>query len=160
MAGNGPPPNPNARRHVGKPGGGILRLPASGYRGDVPDFPLLPPTRDDSGAIEHRERELWAQLWRTPQAVAWAAGGASWVHTVAMHVRCFVRGEAGSLDHVKEARASADRLGLSPRAMRGLMWEIAPDELAEREAAKAAHPAGTSARSRAAELGISAVDGG
>lgn len=161
MAGNGPPPNPNARRRNARPGGGILRLPASGYRGPVPDFPLLPPPRDDSGRIGDRERELWAELWRTPQAVAWVAGGTSWVHTVAMHVRCFVRGEAGSLDHVKEARASADRLGLSPRAMRGLMWEIAPDELAvEREASRAAHPAGSSARSRARELGISAVDGG
>jgi hypothetical protein len=160
MAGNGPPPNPNARRRNARPGGGILRLPANGYQGAIPDFPLLPPARDPDGLIEAREGELWTQLWRTPQAVAWAAAGTSWVDTVAMYVRHFVRGEAGSLDHSKEARALADRLGLSPRAMRGLMWEIVPDELGERAEAKAAHPAGSSARSRAAELGISAVDGG
>lgn len=159
----GTPPNPNARRRNVRPGGGILRLPASGYRGPVPEFPLGPPPRDADGSVADRELAMWERTWRTPQAVAWAAAGESWVDTVAIYVRYFVRGEAGSLDASKEARALADRLGLSPRAMRGLMWEIAPDELADRAAeaaSRAAHPAGSSARSRARELGIAAVDGG
>lgn len=43
MAGMGPPPNPNARHRAGGKGRGVgVELPASGYDGPVPDWPLPP----------------------------------------------------------------------------------------------------------------------
>lgn len=75
------------------------------------------------------ESELWAELWSTPQAVAWERLG--WTREVAQYVRWKVRAELGDLDASKEARQLADRLGLSPLAMLRLRWEIAADEVGE-----------------------------
>ncbi|NHA02021.1 hypothetical protein G5V59_26895 [Nocardioides sp. W3-2-3] len=40
--------------------------------------------------------------------------------------------EVGDLDAGKESRQYADRLGLSPKGLRLLMWTIAVDEVKER----------------------------
>jgi hypothetical protein len=74
-------------------------------------------------AIQHnRELELWQELWRLPQAIAWEQTG--WTREVAGYVRWTVLGEAGDLNAAKEARQLSDRLGLSPLAMLRLRWEI------------------------------------
>lgn len=74
---------------------------------------------------------MWADVWATPQAVAWERLG--WVRPVARYVRCLVASEksgaASSL--LAEVRQLEDRLGLSPISMLRLRWEIAPDEVAE-----------------------------
>lgn len=82
------------------------------------------------------EGELWAELWATPQAVAWERLG--WTREVAQYVRWKAKAEQGDLDASKEARQLADRLGLSPLAMLRLRWEIADDEVAERRERKSA----------------------
>lgn len=69
-----------------------------------------------------RELELWRELWRLPQAVAWER--LLWLREVAQYVRWKVLGESGDLDAAKEARQLADRLGLSPLALLRLRWEI------------------------------------
>ena len=60
---SGPPPQEGSARSDAR-GYSLTALPAEGYRGPVPEFPL-----DDA---TDRELEVWAQLWRTPQAAAWA----------------------------------------------------------------------------------------
>lgn len=114
MAGMGPPPNPNARRRNARPE--MRRLPASGRRGDPPDWPL--------GRTTKAERELWLQLWASPQAVAWESLG--WARSVARYVVCVVKAEKrdAPVALLAEARQFEDRLGLNPLAMRRLMWEI------------------------------------
>jgi hypothetical protein len=70
---------------------------------------------------------MWAEIWGTPQAVAWERLG--WTRDVAQYVRWKVLAELGDLDSAKEARMWSDRLGLNPKAMRTLLWEIVADEV-------------------------------
>jgi hypothetical protein len=76
------------------------------------------------------EADLWADLWRLPQACEWERLG--WLRDVAQYVRHKTMAELGELDAAKEARQWSDRLGLSPMAMLRLRWAIAPDEVAEK----------------------------
>jgi hypothetical protein len=76
------------------------------------------------------ERELWADLWATPQAVAWER--LRWTREVAQYARWKARAELGDLDASKEARMLGDRLGLTPMSLQSLHWEIVADEVAEK----------------------------
>lgn len=102
---------------------GPLKLPAEGRSGPAPEWPLTGPTAF--------EAEGWGQLWRTPQAVAWERLG--WVRTVARYCRVMVAAEQPDAPPALLGQATAleDRLGLTPKAMRMLLWEIASDEVAE-----------------------------
>lgn len=114
------PPNPNAVRRNARPG--VEILPAGGRQGLAPNWPLDPATLPES--------ELWRDLWATPQAAAWEKHG--WTRVVARYVRCALAAEQLNKDAMSEARQLEDRLGLTPKAMRMLMWQIAPDEVAEK----------------------------
>ena len=103
----------------------FLALPAEGYQGEVPDFPL--PDQTD------REAELWGTAWRTPQACAWAAE--PWrIYTVGQWVRWSVIAEG------KEATATgltasirlADQIGMTPAGLKENGWKIAEDETAKK----------------------------
>jgi len=82
------------------------------------------------------EREVWDELWRTPHAVAWER--MRWTREVAQYARWKAKGELGDLEASKEARMLADRLGLTPKAMQDLRWQIAPDEVGEQRQATTA----------------------
>lgn len=71
------------------------------------------------------ELELWADLWKSPQAVAWERIGCE--REVAQYCRWKVLAEQGDLDASKEARQLSDRIGLSPMSMLRLQWEIVDD---------------------------------
>ena len=135
---SGPHPDPNAlRRDRPSDRDGWTLLPAAGYSGSIPVWPLpdnvsLSSQRDaaldraesladelaaaaeskDRGRIRRQldglservatldkqidassrvEAELWAQVWRTPQAAVWAQQG--WLRDVAQYVRHKVLGE-------------------------------------------------------------------
>ena len=117
MAGTGPAPNPNARRRNARPA--FRRLPVA-RTGAPPAWPL-------GGRTSTAERELWAELWRSPQAAAWEELG--WVRTVARYARITIAAERPRAKGVvlTEARQLEDRLGLNPKAMRSLGWEVAAD---------------------------------
>lgn len=97
-------------------------LPAKGRQGDAPAWPIGDP--------HQLELALWAELWATPQAHAWEQLG--WTRIVARYTRCVIVAEGLDKDAMSEARQLEDRLGLTPKAMRMLMWQIAPDEVAEK----------------------------
>ena len=72
-----------------------------------------------AGAVE---KQIWAALWKTPQATQWEKRG--WYREVALYARHQAKAEAGSLDDSKEARQREDRLGLNDMSMLRLRWEI------------------------------------
>lgn len=112
----GPAPNPNARRTNARPD--WVTLPAEGYQGDVPSWPLM---NDPSES----ERGLWLTLWRTPQASQWIRG--QYERVVARYVAVVALSEIEpTAALLGEVRQMEDRLGLSPMALKRLQWEI-PD---------------------------------
>lgn len=142
---SGPPADPTSGRSDRR-GYSLTALPAEGYRGDVPDFPLPDPST--------RELEVWAQAWRTPQACAWSMPSEAWrVRTVAMWVRLTVRCEdpdAGAA-LLGQLHRFADQIGMTTAGLAEMGWKVAVDEVgkkgAENDAAPKTPPA-KSARSR------------
>ena len=125
---SGPQPDPLSGRSDRR-GLSLTSLPAHGYDGPIPDFPL--PTRvvwhswfedgkkvreDDEACtaqVAEREAELWSWAWRTPQAWAWAQPSESWrLHT--NRERCPVRVDQAGHAVVEEwdAARDAERDGL------------------------------------------------
>lgn len=119
----GPPPNPNARRRNARPD--WRRLPASGRKGEPPEFPLPRPSK---GVLA-----IWADLWTTPQAVAWEQLG--WNRVVARYAKLLLGAEKSNATAalLGEVRQMEDRLGLSPMAMKRLQWETYDDVAADQE---------------------------
>jgi len=140
-----------------------LKLPAEGFDGDVPAYPLSKvPVYDvyfaekqrvqelDEGATDERwdaELALWEDLWRKPQAHMWAALGLK--YQVAAYTRAYI--EATGPDSNAGLKTAALRmeaeLGLSTVGMGQLRWKISTDEVAERRE-EAEPPARKSARER------------
>lgn len=128
MAGSGLAPNPNSRRQTGNQAHTWTNLPASGYAGDLPEWPF-------ANSAE-RELETWRQIWRTPQAAAWSTLG--WLHEVALYVRVVRLAETGDMKAITEARLRALELGLTPTGMLKNRWRIAADEVGEKRTEKTA----------------------
>lgn len=123
---SGPAPDPSSGRSERR-GYSLTALPAEGFSGPVPDFPLPDPTP--------RELEVWAQTWRTPQAAAWSLRSESWrVPQVGAYVRLAVRCEDPevSVGAYAAMYRSADRIGLSTAGLAEMGWRVAVDETAER----------------------------
>ena len=127
-ASSGPPPDPNSLK-TAKRGLTFTALPAAGYDGEAPDFPLIEQT--------DREVTLWEWAWRTPQAAAWAKE--PWrQHSVALWVRTAAiceSGEATAADK-NSLHRFADQVGLTPAGLAYNGWKIASDQLAEKRAEK------------------------
>lgn len=121
----GPPPKFDpARRNVRK---GPMKLPAEGRQGPTPPWPL-------PGKPTAAERDAWSDMWKTPQAVAWEELG--WTRSVARYCRVLVEAERrGAPTMIRaECRQMEDRLGLSPKSMRMLLWEVvATDDTGKKE---------------------------
>ena len=133
---SGPAPDPNALRRDRKDDKAWVTLPAV-FEGDIPAWPFEPVSQD--------ERDLWARLWRKPQAFMWAQLQLEF--EVAAYVRAFlesVEPEASAGLKTAVLRMSAE-LGLSTVGMGQLRWKIATDEVAERREEK---PERKSARDR------------
>jgi hypothetical protein len=151
---SGPRPDPSSGRSDRR-GFRLDALPAEGFKGRVPKFPL-PPTpvyweyfedkqkvrEVDATATEARqarELELWKWAWRTPQAAAWVKEPWRW-HAVAMWVR------TSALCESSEATAAdknslhrfADQIGLTPAGLKENGWKIAADEVGAKRAERPA----------------------
>lgn len=121
---SGPPPDESSGRSEQR---GIVftALPAQGFTGKAPAFPLPKPSR--------RELEVWNRAWWTPQACAWSVQ--PWRHyTVGQWVRWSVRAEAPDAPAAVVAAVIrfADQIGLTPAGLKENGWKIATDEVAEK----------------------------
>jgi hypothetical protein len=119
-------------------------LPAEGRQGPPPPWPIF-------GVQSLEEKLIWEQLWSSPQAVAWERMGIATCREVARYTRLLNIAESVEASPAAQGQATAlaDRLGLTPKAMRLLLWQIAPDEVAaQRETAP-----GQSARGRIRAVG-------
>lgn len=124
---SGPAPDPSALRRDRAGDASWVTLPAEGFGGVVPDFPL-------ADALT-AEVEMWAQLWRKPQAFMWAKLGLEF--EVAAYVRAAMK--AVTLDAspnlmVPVLRMAAE-IGLSLPGMHSLRWKFSEDELEARRSA-------------------------
>ena len=140
---SGPAPDPKSGRSDRR-GYSLTALPAEGYRGEVPDFPLPDP----SG----RELEVWALAWRSPQACAWSMPSESWrVPTVALWVRTVVRCEEpdAPASLLGQLHRFADQIGMTTAGLREMGWAVAVDEVAAKAVATTpSAPVRKSARDR------------
>jgi len=161
---SGPPPDPNSLKSA-KRGLVFTALPAEGYAGEIPSYPLPKiPVYDiwfedkrrvkefDEEATEarfDRELELWEWAWRTPQAAAWAAE--PWrQHPVALWVRTAAICESGDATAADKnsLHRFADQIGLTPAGLAFNGWKISADQLAEKRAEKTETPKAPTARDR------------
>lgn len=118
---SGPAPDPAAlRRNRPQDAAQWVVLPAEGYDGPMPPWPLSTPTE--------REHELWERLWVKPQALMWARDQLD--YEVAAYVRCLARAETpkGSALMWSEQRQRAESLGLSVSGMARNRWKVADAE--------------------------------
>lgn len=162
---SGPAPDPNALRRDRKDDAAWVTLPADGFQGEVPEFPLpravqfdtvfengkkvTEPDEAETVAVWEAELELWAELWRKPQAAMWSQLGMKF--EVAAYVRAFlesVRSEASAGLKTAVLRMAGE-IGLSLPGMHSLRWKFSADEVGERRAEQSEAPAGAkSARDR------------
>ncbi|WP_370290254.1 hypothetical protein [Nocardioides sp.] len=112
------PPKQEGSRTSERAGYQLTALPADGYDGEIPDYPLPDATA--------RELEVWETAWRTPMGCAWA--GKPWfVRDVAMWCRWSVRMESedasAALGNV--VQRYADGIGWTHDGRQRLGWKIA-----------------------------------
>lgn len=121
---SGPAPDPNALRRDRKDDAAWVTLPAEGFRGAVPVWPL------GASELSGFELEYWDELWRKPQAFMWDRLDMG--RQVAAYVRAFaesVEPEASAGLKTAVLRMEGE-LGLSLPGMHSLRWKFSEDELA------------------------------
>lgn len=170
---SGPQADPKSLRSAER-GIVLTALPSEGYRGEVPEFPLMRFTvmrwehedkrryqvLDDDATESFREREveLWEQAWTYPQACAWALEPWRW-NAVAMWVRTQVVCESSDATAADKGAIHrfADQIGMTPAGLKENGWAIARDEVEAKreERAPAEKPSQASARAR-----VKVVSGG
>ena len=119
---SGPAPDPNALRRDRRDDAGWVTLPADGYDGVKPVFPL--------SAASDAELGLWDELWTKPQAKQWALLGLE--YEVAAYVRAFlesVQPDASAGLKTAVLRMAAE-VGLSLPGMHQLRWRFGEPERA------------------------------
>ena len=134
----------------------LTALPAEGYDGEIPKFPLTKRRvyrwqvedkqrfqvldEDSTEIVADRELELWEWAWRTPQACAWSLRSESWrLLTIAMWVRTFVICESDEATAADKASLHrfADQIGMTTAGLAEMGWKVATDELAAKAAGRA-----------------------
>lgn len=149
---SGPQPSPDSARSDAR-GYSLKALPAEGYKGRIPRFPL--PARrimrwvfedkrrwqefdeESTELVVDRELELWKWAWRTPQACAWSLPSEKWrIMSVAMWVRTFVicESDAATAADKGSLHRFADQIGLTTAGLTEMGWKVAVDETAEKRA--------------------------
>ncbi|GAA2159333.1 MULTISPECIES: hypothetical protein [Actinomycetes] len=126
------PPSLDPVRHTPK-ARGIQQLPAS-REGKTPPWPL------DIEATP-QEKKAWRELWKLPQAAMWEQQRS--YRMVGRYCRAMVEAEQPEASAGLHAQVTAmeDRLGLTPKAMRLLLWEIKVDEVAAKRSERTAEDA-------------------
>lgn len=127
---SGPRPDPLSGRSERR-GLSLSALPADGFDGDAPEFPL--PGNDlASGSFRERELAIWAEAWRSPQAAAWALESWRWP-IIGEYCRLKMQVEVdpqASAALVGQLHRYRDQLGLTPAGLKENGWAIASAEVA------------------------------
>ena len=124
----------------------LTALPAGGYDGPVPEWPLPDPS--------DRELAVWRETWRLPQACAWSLPSEAWRgRTVAMWVRLSVRCEStdAPASLLAQLHRFADQVGLTTAGLAEMGWKVAVDEVAPRRASRSVSEPRRERRLRAAD---------
>lgn len=116
---SGPVPSANALRRDRSDDREWLVLPANGGK-RAPKCPLPEP---DELFVE-REKQLWRELWKKPQAYAWAHYGME--YQVAIYCRRAVEAEiSGSSPGLSQlVKQLGEQLGLTPQSLNALRWKL------------------------------------
>lgn len=128
---SGPAPDEQSGRSDQR-GFKLTALPAEGFSGPVPGWPLPKPTE--------RELDVWSAAWRTPQACAWSMPSEAWrLRTVAMWVRLSVRCEdpEAPASLLAQLHRFADQIGMTTAGLAEMGWKVAVDEVAARRESQA-----------------------
>ena len=124
---SGPAPDPLSERSE-RMKYTLTALPAEGYAGEVPEFPLPRVPGSDLG-LRRAEIEIWRDAWASPQACAWSME--PWRHRiVAQYCRVAAiveRDPAASAALIGQLHRFRDQLGLTPAGMRDNGWRIASE---------------------------------
>lgn len=146
---SGPEKDPDSERS--KKAGGTAAfsptaLPSEGHKGRPPAFPLPQMKRFGTDGVNQaatkafrtREIAVWRQIWRTPQAAAWARESWRWP-TIGEFCRIKTAVEldpdsnAALLSRLREYR---NEIGLSPDGLKMNGWAISVDQVAAKSAEK------------------------
>lgn len=161
-------PDPNSERSLQR-GIKFTALPAEGYSGNVPDFPMGEPevlidgARSDveSSALAAIEARLWDHVWSLPQAAMWAAE--PWrIYTVAAWVRVAALCEtpySKAADRAIMLRLQ-DEIGLTGPGLARNGWTIGTVEPEESEPDAARGRRNTKPASSRDRLPLKVIDGG
>lgn len=112
----------------------LTELPAEGYGGEIPDWPLIP-------AASEVEQAYWERAWRTPQACIWSRQEFRWLipdvaRWVRLTVRCDVPDAAATL--LARLPSAEDKIGMTTAGLARFGAKIKPDEVAAKRDEKAA----------------------
>lgn len=123
---SGPAPDPSSGRSERR-GLSFQALPNEGYRGNVPDWPL----GGGPEQVVDREQAVWAEVWQTPQAAAWAIEAWRWpIIAEYCRLKAIVEADpAASAALVAQLHRYRDQIGLTPAGLRENGWAIAQPEI-------------------------------
>ena len=110
----------------------LTALPAEGYDGPVPDWPLEP-------GASRVEKAYWERAWRTPQACIWAKQEWAWlIPDVARWVRVSVRCDDPEAPATLLARMPSleDKIGMTAAGLARFGAKVAPDEVGAKRTEK------------------------
>lgn len=151
---------------------GVVELPAEGFKGEAPAFPvpqltIFKKVTEEDGVVRYefdasatkefrkRETTVWADHWKFPQAASWVNEPWCWLE-LAHFCRTVAQVERDPAPSASlQGRLAAYRLslGLSSEGLKARGWAIAVDVVGEKREAKKP-PARKSARDR-----LTVVDG-
>ena len=114
---SGPPVDPNSARSDAR-GLKFSALPADGYSGEVPEFPI--PVSKGSRVLK-----LWEVVWRSPQGAAWINEPYRW-HAIAEYCLLMREVEKDSTRAalIGQLHRYRDQLGLTPAGLKENGWQI------------------------------------
>lgn len=138
---SGPQPDPASARSDRR-GLSLTALPNEGYGGEVPDLADFLPV------VTARHEAIWADLWRTPQACAWARESWRWpIVADLVEYRVRVDDPETAVSLVMSIRQLRDDLGLSAAGLKANGWSIAAAQIQPAET-PTAEPVKKSSRGR------------
>lgn len=109
---------PNSRAFRSAAAKTIVLLPAAGC-----DLPVPPVPAECRALWDKNQKARWRELWHSPQATQWDESCRGTVAALVTYETAILSGTASAWQ-AQESRYASEALGLTPRAMLALGWEI------------------------------------